>query len=353
MVVLVLVLSSLGIVGRFVRPVAAYRPIHYRNITHEGAIIVDNDETFTIEDSNFTIKGDIIVKDNARLIIRNTNLTITFDTYNEIYHPYSIRIWNKAMANITDSKVTLDLGVITLQNSSVIHVNNSTISEGPRKDFKTQLILRDNSVAYIQKSKIECSLFAHHNSIVYIDESNIRDLAPGEYSHEGNITVQVRDSYVDHMRAKYSNVHVWNSTIGSVMGKDSDICVEGSKIQSYLSAWGNSKIVLIYTYILDRKISAHDSSVVLVTLDFLPFVVLVPYQWVPWIYLGIVIAIIVSIGLIINFVRKRKIRRSLEKELGHRPLDSQTRNTNSRTILFIPLHKIVCDLRLMFLPKFS
>lgn len=313
--VLVLILFSLDLVGVFARAIAFHPPTPYQNIIHEGDLILDNDETFTVKDSNFTIIGDIIVKGNARLIIRNANLTITFVTHNEIYHPYHIRIHNKGMVNITDSKVTLGLGVIILQNSSVIHINNSTIYEGPRKDFRNQLILRDNSVPYIQKSKIDCSLFAHHNSIVYIDESNIRYLAPGEYSHEGNITVQARGSYIDHMRAKYSNVHVWNSTIGSVRGEDSEICIEGSEIRFSLSAYSNSKLVLIYTSTPYRKISAHDGSVVLVNLDFLPFVVLVPYQWVPWIHLGIVVAIIVSIGLIINFIRKRKVRRSLEKEL--------------------------------------
>jgi hypothetical protein len=306
-----------------VKPASTHPSIHHQSITHEGDIILDNNETFTIEGSNFTIAGDVIVNDNARLMIRNTNFTIAVIVHDGISHAYLFSIRNKAMVSITNSKINLGLGGIILENSSIIHINNSTVSryKDASRLTSNQLDIRHNSTAYIQNSEIECDVYPTHNSIVYIEDSWIRYLHPGVYSTEGNITAQIRNSDIDGLRADYSNVHIWNSTIGSITCKDSNICVEDAKIQSSLSASGNSMVVLIHTYIRDRGISARDSSVVLVTLDFLPFVVLVPYQWVPWIWLGIVIAIIASVGLVIHMIGKRRIRRGLEKEIGRPPLN--------------------------------
>jgi len=304
-----------------VKPASTHPSIHHQSITHEGDIILDNNETFTIEDSNFTIAGDVIVNDNARLMIRNTNFTIAVIVYDGISHAYRFSIHNKAMVTIINSKINLGLGGIILENSSIIHITESTVSR--YKEFSSnQLTLRHNSTAYIQNSEIECAVFPQYNSIVYIEASWIQYLHSGAFpSTEGNITAQIRNSDIDRLHAYYSNVHIWNSTIGSIMCKDSDICIEDAKIQSYLSASGNSIFVLIHTYIRERGISAHDSSIVLVTLDFLPFIVLVPYQWVLWIWLGIVIAIIASVGLVIHMIRKRRIRRGFGKELDRLPFN--------------------------------
>jgi hypothetical protein len=47
----------------------------YQNVTYEGDLLVSNNETFTIQDSEFYMIGKITVQDTSTLIIQNSKFT--------------------------------------------------------------------------------------------------------------------------------------------------------------------------------------------------------------------------------------------------------------------------------------
>ena len=61
-------------------------------IHHEGDLVIEDNETYVIEDIRFFIEGDIIVKDSATLILKNANLTVS----NSFPWQYWIKVHDKA-----------------------------------------------------------------------------------------------------------------------------------------------------------------------------------------------------------------------------------------------------------------
>ncbi len=68
---------------------------------HEGDLVIEGDQVFTIENVTYHQRGNIIVRDNAQLIIRNATLVMEMDFANQ----YQIRVYGNAHAVITDTSI--------------------------------------------------------------------------------------------------------------------------------------------------------------------------------------------------------------------------------------------------------
>lgn len=188
---------------------------------HAGDLIIEGNQTFTIENCTYYLAGNITVKNNATLVIRNAELII-----NQRQEAHSITIENRAHMVAENSQFT----VMTrnwLFTASWIYVEDSA----------NLLVNKSSSVAIIIISR-----------------------------QAGNVTI-ISSNWDDFVTIyDFSHIFVDDSSLLSLSSYDStDILCENS-IVIYYNIFGNSRLFLkdckkigayIFTY---GYINAHDFS---------------------------------------------------------------------------------------------
>ena len=286
--------------------------IQYQNITYDEDLLVHNNQTFTIENSEFLItNGTITVEDTSTLIIRNSkfttnpswnaegesivlmnqaNLIITNTTVIFI-HPQGdfnceILVQNDAEANITHSTFQ-NLVYVRGSENSVIHVNNSTIVS---KAFwtKSGVATYDNSTAEIEKSTMT-GAFIWENSTVTIKNSVVELLRTGPDPPD-KTTINIAASKIDQLDA-----------FGATK-----ICVEDSTV-THMNAHSNAEILFVDCHV--GRFETHGNPKVVVGWNLPLFgLVKMPHTWIPYVQVTIVVAIGAIIFIVLRLLLRRRAR---------------------------------------------
>lgn len=310
------------------------------NVTYEGDLLVSDNKTFTIQDSEFYLEnGKITVQDSSTLIIRNSEFTADGAPWgNEIIvledqgklivenstlisnEFYKIIVQNDAVLNISHS-----LFLSTLQNTrwdiqsfdeAKIHLNNSTITSGDTSDSSV-IGPQGNSTVVIENSDID-GVYIWRNSTVSIKNSVMGFVQAGDMTD-----VNITDSEIRVIETARSNEEyaptffVQNSTVKWVeFRSNSSGRFTGSSVAE-VEAYDNSNIMLIDSYA--GSIVTHDAATVFVGWHLPLFgLVTMPYTWVSIIQTIITIAIVmIIIAVLVLLYRKRARRVQRENAYTH------------------------------------
>ncbi len=326
---------------------------HHQNVTYEGDLLVINNETFTIQDSEFYVIGKITVKDTSTLIIQNSKLTaiptyasspdgesiILEDQANLIitnatlisrrqFFPEfdcKILVQDDAEVNITHSALEKRWEIVAY-NSSVINVNNTTtqmIFYGADTASLNGVITYDTSTAEIENSTIE-SIFVSDNSTVSIRNSVVKQVRmEGRRSgsaHADNATVDIICSTVEYINAMKGMpiLYVEDSTVTwrANFLASSSVQFTRSSIAE-LIAQKNTNIILIDCYA--ESIETRNNSNVFVGWHLPLFgLVTMHYTLVPIVQTIITIAIVVMIIAVLVFLYRKRARR-VQREYDYQP----------------------------------
>lgn len=158
--------------------------IQYQSLVSEGDLIVEGNETRTIEDGEYQLIGNIIVKDNATLIIKN------------------------AIFNQTGRYVPADIPAnIVVENQGNFYLTNTTLIIS--QNTTSRILVQNQAKMYIADSSIEnfeydVAIWAIDNSLVNIEDSIMRRAK----EDVGHWVVETRTVVCD----AYSEVHIKNLT---------------------------------------------------------------------------------------------------------------------------------------------
>jgi len=291
-------------------------PNSYQNVTYEGDLIVENNQTFTIQDSEFNMIGKIIVKDTSTLIIRNSkfiaippwdgdsivmldnsNLIITNTTV-IFKHPggfdVHISLQHNAKANITYSTFK-NHGYILAYNNATIYVSNSTITLGTKSTKYSGVSTFDFSTAEIENSTVD-GVFIWDNSTVSLKNSIVKLLRTTW--EQDRTTVNLMNSEIYRIETYGGTVilRVDDSEVTSVnfLGNCSALFMDSSVEK--MSARGNTRVLLLKTSYGD--IETYDNATVLVGWHIPLFgLITIPYTWVP-IFQGLLFLIITAVIIV-------------------------------------------------------
>jgi len=312
----------------------------YQNITYEGDLLVSNNETFSIQDSEFCMIGNITVQDTSTLIIQNSKFTL---------HSPSIVLQHQAKLIITNATVIsrnpynywggivvhddseANISYSTFQewwefqasDNSKIHVNNSTITSG---DYyhPSGIGTHGTSSVVIENSTID-GVFIWNNSTASIKNSNVGLVRAG-----GMTNVNITDSEIGAIEAYDGG---WEEFAPTFIIQDSTVTWRanflGNSSSRFTSssvaeviARGNANILLIDSYA--GSIETHDDATVSVGWHLPLFgLVTMHYTWVPIVQMIIVIAIIVVIITVLVFLYRKRARQ-IQRE--HAPVPGSREN---------------------------
>ena len=286
--------------------------IQYQNITYDEDLLIHNDQTFTIENSEFLItNGTITVEDTSTLIIRNSKITtnpsrnaegesivlmnqaslIITNTTIVFIHPLrdfncKIIVQNDTEANITHSTFQNPIYVIGSENS-VIHVNNSTIAF-EAVFLKSGMATIDNATAEIDNSNMAATL-VFENSTVSLKNSVV-ELLETMQDLPDKTTINVVASKIDHLNA-----------FGSTK-----ICVEDSTV-THMNAHSNAEILFVDCHV--GRFETHGNPKVVVGWNFPLFgLVKMPHTWIPYVQVTIVVVIGATIFIVLRLLLRRRAR---------------------------------------------
>lgn len=319
----------------------------YQNVTYEGHLLICNNQTFTIQNSDFYMNGTITVEDTSTLIIWNskfttipsrdaplgresiilvnqsnliiTNVTVIFK------HPTGnfnceILVRDNATANITHS-IFQNPGYVTSHENSVIHVSNSTLTTTSWSRY-SGVATFDNSTAEIENSTMD-GVFVWDNSTVSIKDSVVRLVRTG-----GTTTIDIATSKVDQIEtfepieeAHAPTIYVEGSTVRRVRVRDASVLL----VNSYAGS-----------------IEAQGSATVFVGWNLPLFgLVKMPYTWIPYIQLIVVVAIGVVIVVILR-VSWRKKRAKKGSHPQSTPNHARVKTFFSLSTIWLSNRKDIC-----------
>jgi len=308
--------------------------IQYQNITYDEDLLVHNNQTFTIENSEFLItNGTITVEDTSTLIIRNSKFTtnpswnaegksivlmnqanlIIMNTTVIFIHPQGdfnceIIVQNDAEANITHSTFQ-NLVYIRGSENSVIHVNNSTITS---EAFwtKSGVATHDNATAEIDNSNMSLTV-VRENSTASIKNSVVELLKTWEDPPD-KTTIKIAASKIDQLEA-----------FGSTK-----ICVEDSTV-THMNAHSNAEILFVDCHV--GRFETHGNPKVVVGWNLPLFgLVKMPHTWIPYVQATIVVAIGATIFIVLRLLLRRRARiQEAEREREEKAQRIDTRQNNT------------------------
>lgn len=155
-------LILLGVMVLFA--VGGHSALSQETVRHQGDLVIEGDEVFTIEDVIYRQRGDIIVRDNARLIIRNATLIVDQDFYLQ----YSIVIRDQA-------ELVAENAVITSNFRIEVHFRNE--AQGRVSRLTTDWIIpTGHSTVTITNSRIRRELIVGDQPTVSISDSTLNTL---------------------------------------------------------------------------------------------------------------------------------------------------------------------------------
>lgn len=306
----------------------------YQNITYEGDLLVSNNETFSIQDSEFCMIGNITVQDTSTLIIQNSKFTLhspsivlqhqaklimtnaTLISRNPYNYWGGIVVHDDSEANISYSTLQ-EWWEVQASDNSKIHVNNSTITSG---DYyhPSGIGTHGTSSVVIENSTID-EVWIWNNSTVSINNSVVRLVRAG-----GATNVNIADSEigaietmgsptfsVQHTKVAWRANFLYNSSVRFTSSSVAEVI-----------ARGNANILLIDSYA--GSIETHDDATVSVGWHLPLFgLVTMHYTWVPIVQMIIVIAIIVVIITVLVFLYRKRARQ-IQRE--HAPVPGSREN---------------------------
>lgn len=296
-----------------------------QNVTYDGDLLVHNNQTFTIENSEFLImNGTIAVEDTSTLIIRNSRFTtnpsrnaegksivlmnqanLIITNTNAIFiYPLGdfnckIVVRDNAKANITHSTFQNPVYVTSHENS-VIHVRNSTLTTTSWSRY-SGVATSDDSTAEIENSTMD-GTFVWDNSTVSIKDSVVRLVRTG-----GTTTIDIATSKVDQIEtfepmeeAHAPRIYVEGVTVTRVRVRDASVLLVDSHAGS-IEAQGNATVSIGWNLPLFGLAK-------------------MPYTWIPFMQLTIVVAIGVVIAIVFLVLwrkraRMQETRKTREKKL--------------------------------------
>lgn len=262
--------------------------IQYQSLVSEGDLIVEGDETRTIEDGEYQLIGNIIVKDNATLIIKNAIFNQT-GRYVPADIPANIVIENQANFYLTNTTLIISQNItsrILVQNQAKMYIADSSIENF---EYDVSIWAIDNSQVYIENSvmrraKEDVGYWVVQTRTVVCDghsEVRIKNLTFDrttvyQYSKVSierstlndavrifdSPTVQVADSTIDYVTAEGSPVvFIRSSIIGSYVHAlqdttSADIWLIHMTVET-LVARGSSKVRLIDASVTDLRIEGN------------------------------------------------------------------------------------------------
>lgn len=287
----------------------------YQNVTYEGNLLISNNQTFTIQNSEFLMKGTITVEDTSTLIIRNskfttvpsrdsplgrgsivllskanlivTNATVIFK------HPDNfaceILAYNDAKVNMTHSTFQ-KRGYVTAHDNSRVHVNNSTMHA--KWDY-CGIVTSEDSTAVIETSVMD-GVFVWDNSTVSIKDSVVRLVRTG-----GVTTIDIETSEVDQIETftpmdepHAPTIHVEDSTVKRVRVRNASVLLVDTNVGSIV-AQGNATVIVGWNLLLLGLVK-------------------MPYTWVPYVQLTIVVVIGVIIVIVLLVLLRKKARTKVD-----------------------------------------
>jgi hypothetical protein len=220
--VLFMILSLLG-------PLQASGASEECDRTHEGELVIESDQVFTISDETFCIGGNITVEANAHLIIRNatlitgtmgwTGLSVNqgakLDLFNVVVESSRNGLWIDARDNaeVNIQALSLSEGThagVSASPDSHITITNSTLSEATVGEGAT-LKIRGSTVRQLDM------VFAGSSAVA------IEGLTPAYYDSREFALNQSVSSYLS---LQETNVGAWAievSGAGNVTIKDSTL----------------------------------------------------------------------------------------------------------------------------------
>ena len=283
-----------------------------QNVTHEGNLLVNNNQTLTIENSAFTIiNGTITVEDTSTLIIRNSKL---------ISNP-SINDRGKS--------------IVLADQANLIMTNTNAIFTHPMGSFDCEIIVRDNAKADLTSSTFQklTKVISYMNSVVQICNTTLTTVAlsySGVVTHDDS-TAKIVDSTIGGAFVwGNSTVSMKNSTARIVRtGGTTTINIETSevdRIETFLPV-DKPHAPMIYVESSNvESVNVQNATVFLIDCGIgnvrtfgnatvsvgwrLPLIGLIemPHWWVPYIQLTIVIIVIVILFLVLRVFLRRRSR---------------------------------------------
>lgn len=306
----------------------------HQNVTYEGDLFVNNNETFTIQDSEFhLILGKIIVQDTSTLIIQNS-------TFSGIPPEGSESIVLEDQAKLIVENATMISGFrckIVVRNHADLCINRSALQ-------KTWEVLSfDEAEIHVNNSTITAGDIYHNSGIgtygtisVTIENSDIDGVWVW-----GNSTVSIKNSVIGLVRAggvtdvnitdskirtidtggwsrefRAPSIIVQNSTVtwGAQLSFDSSVRFTKSSVGN-IEAHGNASIMLIDCHA--GRIETHDDATVFVGRHLPLFgLVTMHYTLVPIIQTIITITVIVTIITVSVFLFRKRARHRQREPTG-------------------------------------
>lgn len=306
----------------------------HQNVTYEGDLFINNNETFTIQDSEFYMKGKITVQDASTLIIRNSEftaipiyptsldgeiivlndqakLTITDSTLiskNSTRFGSRILVGAHAEVNITHSTLQDLWRIYTEGRDAKIEVNNSTIATGSLYDG-SEIAAMGASVT-IENSSIDGTDIWSY-SMLSIKNSVVGFVSAGDVSDVNILDSEIRiiETYGSIGEVHGTTLIVQDSTVTlrAQFFANSFVQFTSSSVAE-LEAYGSADIMLIDSYA--GTIETYDDATVFVGWHLPLFgLVTMDHTWVPIIQAIIaiirIILIMIIIAVLVFFFRKR------------------------------------------------
>jgi len=317
----------------------------HQNVTYEGDLFVNNNETFAIQDSEFYMKGKITVQDTSTLIIRKSEFTafpledqraIVLEDQAELIVENSTLISNKSFfcEIVVQNDAVLNISHSELQNwwevgsfdEAEIHVNNSTFTSGD--------IYHDSGIGTFGTSSVTVEDSTIDGVWIWDDSTvSIKNSVIGRARVGGVTNVNITDSKIEIINTGVrASVIVRNSTVTwrAELSFDSSVrFIESSvaNVEAYgnssvrftmssvakIEAHGNANIMLIDSHA--GTIETYDDATVLVGWHLpLSGLVTMDHTWVPIIRAIIIITLIaIIIAVLVFFFRKRRAKQDQRK----------------------------------------
>ena len=218
--------------------------VPHQNSSYEEGLVVGDNETCTIEDSDQLI-GNITIKDHATLIIRDA--LVNQDDYDRV----GITVMNQANLIVTNATLIISQvfsSKILVQDDAIVNIANSNIVN-PEQDIL--IWAEDSSTVYIENSVMSglknCKVVADDYSEVHVHNSTFDRMTVW-----GSSTVFLASSTLGEAVRAFGNstIHVSDSTISYVTADgDLSLYIRNSNIESYIRTGSSSDVWLIHTVV--------------------------------------------------------------------------------------------------------
>jgi len=153
---------------------------YWIEIIHEGDLIIDGIQTFTVENCTYMQKGDIYIRDSAKMLINDAIVMI--DTQSD----YQYNIYT--------------------ENHGAIEIDNSTVK--PSVNWHSRVRLLDDSRLNVNNTKLDrLRISSSENSYLIIEDSILQEI---EFFDNLNISLH-EIVFIDYLGIAGSNIYLYGN----------------------------------------------------------------------------------------------------------------------------------------------